>query len=117
MKLCPQCEFIYEDDQTLCDMDGRELVYDRSPLACEELVFPTSPEFHNTAEIPVTALAFEETVPSSPQEIHDTYDPSRFVNEETFVSSPQEIHDTYDPSRFVSEETFVSGSQGIHDTL
>jgi hypothetical protein len=28
MKRCPQCEFIYEDDQSLCDMDGEELVYD-----------------------------------------------------------------------------------------
>ena len=28
MKLCPQCEFIYEDDQNLCDMDGETLVHD-----------------------------------------------------------------------------------------
>lgn len=28
MKLCPQCEFIYEDDQNLCDMDGEFLEYD-----------------------------------------------------------------------------------------
>ena len=28
MKLCPQCEFIYEDDQPCCDMDGMELVYE-----------------------------------------------------------------------------------------
>ena len=28
MKLCPQCQFIYEDDQNLCDMDGEALVYD-----------------------------------------------------------------------------------------
>lgn len=28
MKLCPQCEFIYEDDQNLCDMDGEALVCD-----------------------------------------------------------------------------------------
>ncbi|HSS18674.1 MAG TPA: hypothetical protein VLL54_01115 [Pyrinomonadaceae bacterium] len=26
MKLCPKCDFIYEDDQSFCDMDGRELV-------------------------------------------------------------------------------------------
>lgn len=26
MKLCPQCDFIYEDDQSVCDMDGKELV-------------------------------------------------------------------------------------------
>jgi hypothetical protein len=28
MKRCPQCEFIYEDDQSLCDMDGIRLVLD-----------------------------------------------------------------------------------------
>jgi hypothetical protein len=28
MKRCPQCEFIYEDDQSLCDMDGKTLVSD-----------------------------------------------------------------------------------------
>jgi len=28
MKLCPQCDFIYEDDQIVCDMDGKELVSD-----------------------------------------------------------------------------------------
>src|ERR1043166_151690 len=27
MKLCPQCEFIYEDEQSFCDMDGTGLVY------------------------------------------------------------------------------------------
>jgi hypothetical protein len=28
MKRCSECEFIYEDDQTICDMDGHELVVD-----------------------------------------------------------------------------------------
>jgi len=28
MKLCPHCEFLYEDDQTVCDMDGKALVYE-----------------------------------------------------------------------------------------
>jgi len=28
MKLCSQCEFIYEDDQESCDMDGAALVYE-----------------------------------------------------------------------------------------
>jgi len=28
MKRCPQCEFIYEDDQARCDMDGEVLIYD-----------------------------------------------------------------------------------------
>lgn len=35
MKRCPQCDFIYEDDQSLCDMDGRELVYHAGPVAFE----------------------------------------------------------------------------------
>jgi hypothetical protein len=28
MQRCSQCDFIYEDDQHLCDMDGQELVYE-----------------------------------------------------------------------------------------
>ncbi len=28
MKRCSQCDFIYEDDQHLCDMDGHRLVYE-----------------------------------------------------------------------------------------
>jgi cell division septation protein DedD len=32
MKRCPQCEFIYEDDQSLCDMDGVLLVFDSRKL-------------------------------------------------------------------------------------
>lgn len=32
MKKCPQSEFIYEDDQSLCDMDGVLLVFDSRTL-------------------------------------------------------------------------------------
>lgn len=28
MKRCSQCDFVYEDDQARCDMDGGELVYE-----------------------------------------------------------------------------------------
>jgi hypothetical protein len=38
MKLCSQCQFIYEDEQELCDMDGAELVYEPTL----EHVFPNS---------------------------------------------------------------------------
>jgi hypothetical protein len=31
MKRCPLCDFIYEDEQRRCDMDGIELVYDSRP--------------------------------------------------------------------------------------
>lgn len=32
MKRCPHCEFIYEDDQSHCDMDGTKLSHDSRPL-------------------------------------------------------------------------------------
>ncbi|HEX6728908.1 MAG TPA: hypothetical protein VF074_02805 [Pyrinomonadaceae bacterium] len=32
MKRCPNCEFIYEDDQSHCDMDGTKLTHDSRPL-------------------------------------------------------------------------------------
>jgi len=49
MKRCPQCEFIYEDDQSLCDMDGALLVFDTRTL----------PNLHAlaTVDVPVTARA------------------------------------------------------------
>lgn len=33
MKRCPQCEFIYEDEQITCDMDGTSLAFDASVAA------------------------------------------------------------------------------------
>ena len=42
MKRCPQCEFIYEDDQSLCDMDGVLLVFDARAL----------PNLHALATLP-----------------------------------------------------------------
>jgi hypothetical protein len=38
MKLCSECQFIYEDEQERCDMDGAELVYEPTL----EHVFPNS---------------------------------------------------------------------------
>lgn len=31
MKLCPECDFIYEDNQSFCDMDGKELIQRPAP--------------------------------------------------------------------------------------
>jgi len=45
MKRCPQCEFIYEDDQSLCDMDGVLLVLDSRNL----------PNLHSLATVPPKA--------------------------------------------------------------
>ncbi|MEP6568649.1 MAG: hypothetical protein ABJC10_02660 [Acidobacteriota bacterium] len=35
MKICPQCDFIYEDDQRFCDMEGKELVHGSNPVVTE----------------------------------------------------------------------------------
>jgi hypothetical protein len=40
MKRCPQCEFIYEDNQTVCDMDGQSLLHDHALSAIQP---PSSP--------------------------------------------------------------------------
>jgi hypothetical protein len=42
MKRCPQCEFIYEDDQSLCDMDGVLLVLDSRTLPNQHALAPLS---------------------------------------------------------------------------
>ena len=36
MKLCPQCDFNYEDDQSICDMDGKELVSNPGRVVTEQ---------------------------------------------------------------------------------
>jgi len=43
MKRCPQCEFIYEDDQSLCDMDGVLLVLDSRNLPNPHALAPVRP--------------------------------------------------------------------------
>jgi len=45
MKRCPKCEFIYEDEQSLCDMDGVLLVLDSRTL----------PHLHALQTVPATA--------------------------------------------------------------
>jgi hypothetical protein len=42
MKLCPQCAFIYEDDQEFCDMDGQELVHDQASRVVDQTALPKS---------------------------------------------------------------------------
>lgn len=32
MRRCPECDFLYEDDQVLCDMDGTKLIHDGREL-------------------------------------------------------------------------------------
>jgi hypothetical protein len=41
MKRCPQCDFVYENDQRLCDFDGRELAaYETAALPPPEIAAP-----------------------------------------------------------------------------
>ena len=47
MKRCPQCEFLYEDEQSLCDMDGILLVYDSRQLPHLQAIATT------TTQLPV----------------------------------------------------------------
>ena len=52
MKRCPKCEFIYEDDQSLCDMDGVLLVLDSRTLPhlhALQTVPPRTPPKRNRA--------------------------------------------------------------------
>lgn len=57
MKLCPQCEFIYEDDQKFCDMDGQELVHDPQARIFAESVPVASPQLQAVQDpTPVTKI-------------------------------------------------------------
>ena len=60
MKRCPQCEFIYEDDQSHCDMDGARLTHDSHPLPKLQALTTTRTEALNkskwrTRVIPIIA--------------------------------------------------------------
>jgi len=48
MKRCPQCEFIYEDDQSHCDMDGVRLLHDANPLPKLQALTTTSTSSDNS---------------------------------------------------------------------
>ena len=43
MKRCPECDFLYENDQRFCDMDGRELSLAPRPLLLTEGLVPKPP--------------------------------------------------------------------------
>jgi len=44
MKLCPECDFIYEDDQAVCDMDGKQLVPQPLPESVSAPVAASAPK-------------------------------------------------------------------------
>lgn len=57
MKRCPQCEFIYEDDQSLCDMDGVLLVLDSRNLPNHHALatLPAKPQPRRNRAVPAFA--------------------------------------------------------------
>ena len=59
MKRCPHCEFIYEDDQSHCDMDGTKLTHDSRPLPKLQAlsVAPESDSKWRSRAVPVFASA------------------------------------------------------------
>src|SRR5215204_3637874 len=63
MKRCPQCEFIYEDDQSLCDMDGILLVYDsqKLPKQAKTATNPAKPQWKSRV-LPAIAAVILATV-------------------------------------------------------
>lgn len=48
MKRCPQCDFIYEDDEALCPMDGASLGHLTGPLTSQETVSPRTAATSNS---------------------------------------------------------------------
>lgn len=57
MRRCPVCDFIYEDDEKLCAMDGTALVNHSGPLAWEESALPQSPPPTNSHGRGLTLIA------------------------------------------------------------
>ena len=57
MKRCPQCEFIYEDDQSLCDMDGVLLVLDSRTLPTSHALTTVPPKLQQRRNRAVPAFA------------------------------------------------------------
>lgn len=54
MKRCPQCEFIYEDDQNCCDMDGISLVFTQTTPAP---TLQNSPKQYNSRRSLLSVIA------------------------------------------------------------
>lgn len=57
MRRCPECDFIYEDDDKLCAMDGTGLVNRSGPLAFEESALPQLPPPANSHGRGITLFA------------------------------------------------------------
>jgi hypothetical protein len=64
MKLCSQCDFIYEDNQERCDMDGAELVYEPTLETASQTALETDSKLQRTVR-----AALIIPLPGSPQHL------------------------------------------------
>jgi hypothetical protein len=58
MKRCPQCEFIYEDDQTCCDMDGIDLVFDHQAVSGTSESLAAKPAVRRSVVASIVGVVF-----------------------------------------------------------
>ena len=58
MKRCPKCEFIYEDEQTSCDMDGNHLVFDHNSLPATGSSEKPKPGFRRSLLVSIIGVVF-----------------------------------------------------------
>src|SRR5688572_5105004 len=94
MKRCPQCEFIYEDDQSLCDMDGVLLVFDSRTLPNNlHALTPVEAPFMATAATATRAPWRHRTFPAMAALILATvFSLVYFVSTQRTASSPAPIN-------------------------
>jgi hypothetical protein len=107
MRRCPGCDFIYEDDETLCAMDGIGLVNHSGPLPFEESALPQSAAPTNSHGHGLTLIAASiilvialfsyfrnvakrNVLQSSPQGAAKTYNPSQPGDRNPVVGIPVE---------------------------
>ncbi len=106
MKRCPVCDFIYEDDERLCAMDGTGLVNHSGPLALEEIALPQSAPPTNAHGRGITLIASgvilaialflyfhnvaKRNIPQSNPAAAKTYSPSQPGNRDPVVVVPVE---------------------------
>src|ERR1700730_296664 len=107
MRRCPGCDFIYEDDETLCAMDGIGLVNHSGPLPFEESALPQSAAPTNSHGHGLTLIAASiilvialfsyfhnvakrNVLQSSPQGAAKTHNPSQPGDQNPFVVIPVE---------------------------
>ncbi len=111
MKRCPQCEFIYEDDQSLCDMDGVLLVFDSRDLPNLHALAPVSgpalkaqkrnravPAFATVILVVVLGMVYFVTQRSAAR-----YTPPASTTSTTTPAAPAPVEDSQPPAPIETE--------------